>query len=54
MNDKEVRLFIVITFIILLAYSLDVINKVDSLLTIISITLINILLVLCRIKDKFK
>lgn len=54
MNDREVRLFIVITFIILLAYSLGTINKVDSLLTIISITLINILLVLCRIKDKIK
>lgn len=54
MNDREVRLFIIIVCITLIAYSLETINKVDCFIYIISVTLINILLVLCRIKDKLK
>ena len=52
MNDSEVGAFIVMTIVALSSYAIGNIDKIDCLLCIISMTLIYILLVLCRIKSK--
>lgn len=52
MNDSEVGAFIVMTIVALSSYAVGNIDKIDCLLCIISMTLIYILLVLCRIKSK--
>lgn len=54
MKDSEVGVFIVMTIAALSAYSSGTIDKLDALLCIISMTLIYILLVLCRIKSKLE
>lgn len=54
MKDSEICVFIVMTIAALSAYSSGTIDKLDALLCIISMTLIYILLVLCRIKSNLE
>lgn len=54
MKDSEVGVFIVMAISALSAYASGTIDKLDALLCIISMTLIYILLVLCKIKSNLE
>lgn len=54
MSSTDVRTFFLFIFAALISQILGSITKVDSLLCIISMTLVYILLVLCRIKSNIE
>ncbi len=54
MYSAEVKVFILFVIVALIGYYAGTITKVESLLCIISMTLIYILLVLCRIKSNIE
>lgn len=54
MNSADVRIFILCMIVSLFGECLGTITKVESLLCVICMTLVYILLVLCRIKSNIE